>query len=202
MDRKTQLTLGRHEDQSFIPSSVPSTGEDVRQLEECFDKLLYKDYALETGLCPKRRRIYDDLFSELIRITKVHCLERGLLLERVKNEYTQWMNTYEELYPSSMAYGMRQYLYRLQEKKDLEAKINNLEGECQQLQNELERESVKFQELSEQVHRRNRNESNEQRTLRNDVRFLQSQNKKARQNLENTLNQLLASPIFLGRADQ
>ncbi|CAF0888286.1 unnamed protein product [Adineta ricciae] len=202
MNRKIQLTLGRHEDQSFIPSSVPSTHEDVKQLEEYFDKLLYNDYALEVGLCPKRRRIYDDLFNELIRITKVHCLERGLLLERVKNEYTQWMNTYEELYPSSMAYGMRQNLYRLQEKKDLEAKINTLEGECQQLQNELERESVKFQELSEQVHRRNRNESNEQRTLRNNVRFLQSQNKKARQNLENTLNQLLASPIFLGGPDQ
>ncbi|UJR22817.1 hypothetical protein I4U23_025847 [Adineta vaga] len=201
MNRKTQLTLGRHEDQTFIPSTIPSTNEDVRQLEEEFHKVLYKDYALETGLCPKRRRIYDDLFNELIRITKVQCMERGLLLERVKNEYTQWMNTYEELYPSSIAYGIRQYLYRMEEKKKLEAEINNLESQCQQLRDELEKESVKFQELSEQVNHPNRNESNEQRVLKSNVRTLQTTKKRIRQNLENTLNQLLASPIFLGESD-
>ncbi|CAF1301725.1 unnamed protein product [Adineta steineri] len=198
MSRNTQLISGRQDDDIFIPSTIPSTNDDVKQLEERFTKLLYNENALETGLCPTRRRIYDDLFNELIRITKVHCLERGVLLERIKNEHTQWMNTYEELYSSSMGYGMRQYLYRMEEEKKLESNINVLENECQKLRDELEKESVKFQDLSEQVNQKRLNETKEQRVLRSNARFLKSTKAKTRLNLENTLNQLLASPIFLG----
>jgi dynein light intermediate chain len=200
MNRKTQLTLGRQDDEMFIPATIPSTQDDLKQLEERFDILLYKELALETGLCPKRRRIYDDLFNELIRITKVQCSERGLLLERIKNEYIQWMNTYEELYSSSIAYGMRRYLYKMEEQKNLESNINILENDCQQLRDELEKESIKFQKLTERVNQSNKKEDKEHRRLRNDVKILQSTNKTIRRNLENTLNQILASPIFLGEA--
>ena len=195
MNRKTQLTLGRQEDELFIPATIPSTQEDTKQLEQRFDLMLYKEFALEGGLCPKRRRIYDDLFNELIRTTTVHCSERGLLLQLIKNEHTQWMNTYEELYSSSMAYSMRQYLYKMEEKKNLEIAINVVENDCHQLRDELEKESNKFQALTEQVNHPNRYEDEEQRNLR---RFLKSSNKKMRRDIETTLNQILSSTIFLG----
>ena len=197
MNRKTKLTLGHQDDEIFIPSTIPSTKDDIKQLEERFYMLLYKEFALENGPCPKRRRIYDDLFNELIRITKVHCFERGLLLERIKNEHQQWINTYEELYSSSMAYAIRQYLYKMEEKKNLESAINALEDNCKHLRDELEEESTKFRQLNEQVNRNNI-QNNELRMLRSDIKALRTANQKLRQDLDNTLNQILLSNIFLG----
>ncbi|CAF2799084.1 unnamed protein product [Rotaria sp. Silwood2] len=198
MSRKIQLTLGRQNDEIFIPSTNPSTQDDVKQLEERFHMQLYKELALENGLCPKRRQIYDDLFDELIRITKIHCFERGQLLERIKNEHQQWMNTYEELYSSSMAYAIRQYLYRMEEKKHLELTIDNLENDCQQLRNELEKESIKFQNLTEQLDQNNQQEDNKLHKLHNTVKFFRAQHTRFQNDLENTLNQILSSTIFLG----
>jgi dynein light intermediate chain len=192
MNRRIQLTLGRQDDERFIPSTIPSTDDDLKQLEERFQMMLYNEFALESGVCPKRRRIYEDLFNELIRITKVHCLERGLLLERVQNEYKQWMNTYEELYSSSMAYSIRQYLYKNEEKKNIEMMINTLENDCQQLRIELEQESIKYQQLNTS------NEDNELKVLRTNVKILKSTNKKLRNDLDKALSQILSSTIFLG----
>jgi dynein light intermediate chain len=192
MYRRNQLTLGRQDDdERFRPSTIPSTQDDLKQLEDRFQMMLYKEFALESGVCPKRRQIYDDLFNELIRITKVHCSERGLLLERIRDEYKQWMNTYEELYSSSMGYSIRQYLYKSEEKKNFEMAINILENDCQQLRAELERESMKYQNLNQL------NEDNELNALRGNVKTLKATNKKLRKDLDKALGQILSSAIFL-----
>jgi len=198
MNRKTQLTLGRQDDEIFQLSTIPSTENDIKQLEERFNIMLYKEFALENGLCPKRRRIYNDLFTELIRITKIDCFERGYLLERIKNEYIQWINTYEELYSSSMGYSIRQYLNKIEEKKNFQSVINTLENDCQQLSIELKKETIKYQELTDEINSINKKEDNELDLLHNNVQFLKTNNKKIRDNLEKTLNQILTSSIFLG----
>jgi dynein light intermediate chain len=198
MNRKTQLTLGRQDDEIFQLSTIPSTENDIKQLEERFHIMLYKEFALENGLCPKRRRIYDDLFTELIRITKINCFERGYLLERIKNEYIQWINTYEELYSSSMGYSIRQYLNKIEEKKNFQSVINTLENDCQQLCIELKKETIKYQELTNEINSINKKEDKELDLLHNNVQFIKSNNKKIRDNLEKTLNQILTSSIFLG----
>lgn len=194
MNRRNQLTLGRQDEKIFIPSTIPSTQDDLKQFEDDFHRMLYKELALENGLCPKRRRIYDDFFNEIIRITTVHCSERGQLLERIRNEYKQWMKTYEELYFSGMAYGMRQYLYRMEEKKNLETAIKTLEDECQQLRYELEDASMAYQQVKEK-----KNEDYELDALRTDVQNFRSSNQKMRRDLEKALNQILTSSIFLGQ---
>ena len=198
MNGKSQLTMGRQDDDTFVPSSVPSTATDLKQLEDRLDKVLHNDGALESGTCPTRRRIYNDLFDELIRMTTVHCSERGQLLERVSDEYKQWMNTYEGLYSSSMAYAMRQYLCRMEEKKKLESAIGELERHCEQLRGQCERESVRYQEISERAHQQQRTEDPATHSLRTDVRFLRSSNEKIRRNLDNALGTVLSSSIFLG----
>jgi dynein light intermediate chain len=195
MNRKTQLTLGRQDDERFLLSTIPSTEDDLKQLEERFHRMLYQEFALEGGLCPKRRRIYEDLFNELIRITKIQCSERGFLLERIQKEFLQWIQTYEELYSSSMAYSIRQYLYKIEEKKNLESVINTLEDDCQQLRDEIDKESIKSQELTKQIHQKEDKESD---LLGNNVQILKSTNNKLHSDLEKTLNQILTSSIFLG----
>ena len=194
MNRKTQLTLGRYDEDKFQLSTIPSTKEDVKQLEDYFNLMLYKEYALENGLCSKRRQIYDDLFNELIRIIKIHCYERGLLFEKIQNEYKQWMNIYEELYSSSMGYSIRQYLYKIEEKKSLELKINKLENDCQQLRVEIKNESIKFEKLTKEIHSNNQQFND----LYKNVQILRSLNKKFHRDLEKTLNHILTSSIFLG----
>lgn len=199
MNRRKQLTMGRQDEEIFLPSTIPSTQYDLYQLEERFNRMLYKEHALEIGLCAKRRRIYNDLFDELIRLITLQCCERGLFLGRIKNEYLQWMNTYEENYSSGMAYGLRQYLHKTEEKQNYEYIVEKLEYDCQQLHNELDHESIRFDKLSQLITNDNDYEQNsEQHLLKNNVNILRSTNEILRRDLQNTLNNILSSTIFLG----
>jgi dynein light intermediate chain len=199
MNRKKQLKMGHQDEEIFLPSTTPSTQHDLNQLQERFNMMLYNEQALEIGLCPKRRRIYNDLFDELIRIITLQCSERGLLLGRIKNECVNWMSTYEELYSSGMAYGLRQYLYKIEEKQKYEGIIEKLENDCQQLHNELDKESTRYEKLIQLINNDDDNEQNsEQRLIKNNVNILRSTNEILRRDVQNTLNHILSSTIFLG----
>ncbi len=199
INRKKQLTMGHQDEEIFLPSKIPSTQYDLYQLQERFHRMLYKEQALEIGLCPKRRRIYNDLFDELIRLITLECSGRGLLLGRIKNEYVQWMNTHEELYSSGMAYGLRQYLYKIEDKQKYEYMIKELEDDCQQLHDELDKESIRFDKLTQLINNDEEYEQNyEQRLLKNNLNILRSTNEILRRDLQNTLNNILLSTIFLG----
>ncbi|CAF1137439.1 unnamed protein product [Adineta steineri] len=199
IDRKKQLAMGQQDEEIFLPSKTPCTRHDLIQLQERFHVMLYQEEALEIGLCPKRRRIYNDLFDELIRIITLQCCERGLLLARIRNEFLQWMSEYEEVYSSGMAYGLRQYLCKTEEKKKYEYVIKELESDCQQLRNELEQESIRFEKLSKSINNDNEYEqSSEQRLLKKNVNILRSTNEILQRDLQNALYNILSSTIFLG----
>ena len=53
----------------------------------------------------------------------VSCQERGLLLLRVRDELRMTMMTYQTLYESSVAFGMRKALLSEEKKSDLELKV-------------------------------------------------------------------------------
>ena len=199
MNRKNQLLTDHQNEKIFFPSTAPVTQYDLNQLQERFDKMLYKEKALEIGLCRKRRRIYNDLFDELIRITTLQCSERGFLLGRIKNEYVHWINTYEELYSSGMAFAMRQYLYKTEEKEKHEYMIRELENNCQRLRNEIEKETIRFEKLSQLINDDTDNEQNsKQNALKANVNTLRWTNEILRCDLQNALENILSSTIFLG----
>ncbi len=201
INRQKLLTMGHQGEEIFLPSTIPSTQHDLIQLQDRFHMMLYNEEALEIGLCPKRRRIYNDLFDELIRIITLQCSERGLLLGRIKNEYLQWMNTYEEVYASGMAYGLRQYLCKTEEKQKYGYVIKELENDCEKLHVELEKESIRFEKLSQLINNDNDHEqSSEQRLLKRNVNILRSTNEILQRDVQNTLNNILSSTIFLGES--
>ena len=68
-------------------SRVPSNRQDAVALHSLLDMCLQKYEAKETGLCPIRRTLYDRTFDELIRQVTVNCVDQGLLLFRVRNEF-------------------------------------------------------------------------------------------------------------------
>lgn len=48
-------------------SSEPATREDVKKLGEQLDTGLQQQQARETGICPVRRRLFNQCFDEIIR---------------------------------------------------------------------------------------------------------------------------------------
>lgn len=63
----------------------------------------------------------------------VNCVERGLLLSRVRDELKLTIETYETLYESAIAYGLRKAIGVEQKKTDAERKFQELQQQNQQM---------------------------------------------------------------------
>lgn len=88
-------------------SCTPVTKAEVLNLQEGLDRRLQTMQARETGICPIREQLYNECFDELIRQITINCLERGILLMRIKKEIEMTVNSYQTLYESAIAYGIR-----------------------------------------------------------------------------------------------
>ncbi len=116
---------------------TPCAKADVINLQEDLDRRLQTEQARETGICPIREKLYVECFDELIRQVTINCLERGILLMRIKKELIMTVESYQNLYESAIAYGMRVLLLAEEDKKKLEEEIVNDENECNELENEI-----------------------------------------------------------------
>ena len=76
--------------------------------------------------------------DELIRQITINCAERGLLLLRVRDEARMTISSYETLYESSIAYGVRKALIAEQKKTELDMKIKSLQSTKSDLQQQIE----------------------------------------------------------------
>jgi dynein light intermediate chain len=88
-------------------SCTPVTKAEVLNLQEGLDRRLQTMQARETGICPIREELYNECFDELIRQVTINCLERGIILMRIKKEIEMTINSYQTLYESAIAYGIR-----------------------------------------------------------------------------------------------
>lgn len=116
---------------------TPCAKADVINLQEDLDRRLQTEQARETGICPIREKLYVECFDELIRQVTINCLERGILLMRIKKELIMTVESYQNLYESAIAYGIRVLLLAEEDKKKLEEEIVNDENECNELENEI-----------------------------------------------------------------
>ena len=119
-------------------SSTPVTKAEVVTLQEGLDRKLQTQQARETGICPIREKLYHECFDELIRQVTLNCLERGILLMRIKKEIEMTINSYQTLYESSIAYGIRTLLIAEEDKKNLNVKIEEISDESDMLEKEIE----------------------------------------------------------------
>ena len=116
-------------------------------MQEQLDLKLQQRQARETGICPIREELYAQCFDELIRQITVNCVERGLLLVRVRDEIRQSIAMYQNLYESSIAFGMRKALMSEQRKAELAAKIKILTGEVTELERSVEQLAFRCDDL-------------------------------------------------------
>ncbi|CRK97263.1 CLUMA_CG010659, isoform A [Clunio marinus] len=118
-------------------SSSPATRQDVIYLTETLDSRLAQNNAREIGICPIRRELYNQCFDEVIRQVTISCTERGLLLLRVRNEINLKEQAYQNLYSSSIAYGLRKTLYEQEIKEKILERSYQLEQEIKQVKASL-----------------------------------------------------------------
>ena len=138
-------------DQEWVQyvTCTPVAKADVVNLQENLDRRLQTEQARETGICPIREKLYTECFDELIRQITLNCLERGILLTRIKKELHMTINSYQSLYESSIAYGIRTLLLAEEEKKKLNDEIENIEKECENLEIEIQEIDYKLKEHKE-----------------------------------------------------
>jgi len=118
-------------------SCTPVTKAEVLSLQEGLDRRLQTMQARETGICPIREELYNECFDELIRQVTINCLERGILLMRVKKEIEMTVNSYQTLYESAIAYGIRTSLIAEETKNKVSEDINQFEEEIRMYRNKI-----------------------------------------------------------------
>eukprot|EP01084_Bolivina_argentea_P258635 436116_1 len=171
-------------------SSVPATRHDVVGLQEELDKKLLQRKARETGICPIREDLYSQCFDELIRQVTINCAERGLLLLRIRNEIKMTISSYQSLYESSIAYGMRKTLQSQQSKTKLTEESNQLKRECCELEKDVKILNEQINEL-QQINEKKREEILFKHNQ--DIEQIKQQNNSLKQELEKLLT--LKKPI-------
>ena len=66
---------------------------------------------------------------------------------RVRDEIKMTIQAYQTLYESSIAYGMRKALQAEQSKAEMLIKIQNIEDECAELEEEVEDQKRKIKRM-------------------------------------------------------
>lgn len=169
-------------------SATPATKADVIQLQEMLDQRLQERQSRETGICPIREELYAQCFDELIRQITINCAERGLLLVRVRDEMRMTIQSYQSLYESSNAYGMRIALQSEQKKSEMTNKSKQLESECSDLQRQVDSLEQKIRDIEEndKIQRENDEKAHKE--------AIESQ-RKANQRIKEELEKMLTGPI-------
>nr|CAH8822199.1 unnamed protein product [Trichobilharzia regenti] len=166
-------------------SSTPATRLDVVNLQEELDRRLQQRQARETGICPVRRELYNQVFDELIRQVTINCAERGLLLLRVRDEIRMTIAAYQTLYESSVAFGMRKALQSEQGKADMERTIADLEQE----KRDLERQVYELKTKCEQIEKRAAEQRQlEEKKHQDEIQFLKRNNQQLKAQLDGIMN--------------
>ena len=89
--------------------------------------------ARPNGICPIREELFSQCFDEIIRQITLNCVERGNQLVRVRDEARMLKSSLQQLYDSSIAYGLKKALIAYQSKTDMHDQIKALKKENNEL---------------------------------------------------------------------
>lgn len=149
------------------------------------DSRLKNRKARETGICAIREELYAQCFDELIRQITIELSYRGLLLVRVRDEMRMTIQSYQTLYESALAYGMRKALQGEHMKSEMNDKIKSLNTACQKLEQEV-------QDLEEEINKVIDNDKIQQekdkKAHSDEVKTFKDRNKWMREQLEKELS--------------
>ena len=162
-------------DQIWVKYAVcaPVTKAEVIYLQEKLDRRLQTEQARETGICPIREKLYIECFDELMRQVTINCLERGILLKRIKKEFEITISSYQILFESSISYGIRVLILAEEDKEKIRNQIEKVESEIEDLEFQIN----EIQRLIEE-HKEKDFEDRESKRIQHEE-FIQEEKKKA-----------------------
>ena len=151
-------------------SCTPVTKMEVVNLKQGLDKRLKILNAKETGVCLIREKLYDECFDDIIRQVTINCLERGILMKLVKEERKMTIEAYQNLYQSSIAFGVRSWLMAEEEKKKLKKQIEDFDEKNEKIEKDIE----KLEQEIEYIMKKDEEEREETKEKHNtDVRMME-----------------------------
>lgn len=127
---------------------------EVVLLQEKLQRLLKERGAKEYGVCPIRQALYAECFDEVIRMVTAECVERGLLLLRVRDERRGTVLAYQSLFESRMGYAFRLALKGEQEILENMHQIDTVTTSKTQLDRQCEEWKAKIERTLEEQEER------------------------------------------------
>lgn len=103
--------------------------------------------ARETGICNVREELYSECLDELIRQITINCIQRGELLNHIKEQMKETTNYYQKLYESAMSFVMRKVLREQKKRKKLESKEQSLQMENENLERMIKEKEREIEEM-------------------------------------------------------
>jgi len=143
-----------NEDGSRVRQRVsiqPSSRDDVLTLQLKLDEQLQHRQARESGICPVREELYSQAFDELIRQVAIESSERGLLMQRVRDEVRMTLASYQTLYQSSITFGTRKTLQAEQANSGLSERIEELEATKKRLTAQLQDQRALYDFIEKRI---------------------------------------------------
>ena len=131
------LTVEDDEEWVQFVSTKPATAQDVRRVEEKLDRLLEKNQARETGVCPIREKLCAGAFDEVIRQVAISSFHRGQLLARIRDNSKETVRMFKRLFESCVGYGLRKQLGGEYKEEKLKQTIVDLEEACEGLERDV-----------------------------------------------------------------
>lgn len=119
---------------------------DVIKLKNKLDSQMKIRHAKETGVCRIREELYNECFDEIIRQVSIGCMQRGSLLNRIKEESNYTIDYYQKLYESLISFSMRKVLQEKKKMLLLTNKYNDLQNQIDELTNEIETKEKFFED--------------------------------------------------------
>ena len=166
-------------------SIAPATRSDVVKLQTQLDSLLQQRKARNTGICPIRSELYAQCFDEIIRQITIDCSARGKLLVRVRDELRTTIQSYQSLYESAIAWGMRKVIKVEQLKDSIEEENQTLREEKRSLETKVSDLTAKIQFLEKNsVEVR----SEMEKQFAEEIAVLKRQNAQIKSQLDNMLS--------------
>jgi len=166
-------------------SIAPATRSDVVKLQTQLDALLQQRKARNTGICPIRSELYAQCFDEIIRQITIDCSARGKLLVRVRDELRTTIQSYQSLYESAIAWGMRKVI-KVEQTKD------KIEEENQTLREEKRSLELKVQDLQQKISFLDKNSAEvraeRERAMTEEIAVLKRQNAQIKRQLDEMLS--------------
>ena len=169
-------------------SCTPVTKVEVLNLQEGLDRRLQTNQARETGICPIRENLYNECFDELIRQVTINCLERGILLMRIKKEVEMTVNSYQSLYESAIAYGIRTALISEESKSKMDEQVKRIDDDCNYLADKIKKLEKEIETISVEDEKKRQEENEKHEKI---VREYREKNNKLKDEIKNKLSSAL-----------